>query len=161
MSLLNAAPTWLAILLSLLLVGAAVQDILTRRISNYLVLAIILLGVVAVAVIGPSSALWQNGVLFILALGIGLPIYSAGILGGGDIKLLAAIILWSDLHGAPRLIAAVFMMGGLVAVAMLIRLLASRTPAEGRGAQRRSVPYAVAVAGGALAIIWYGRALTL
>jgi len=159
MSLLNSAPNWLAILLSLVLLAAAAQDIIVRKISNYLVLGVILLGIVAVAVVGPVVALWQNAALFILALGIGMAVYSSGILGAGDVKLLSAVILWSDLKGAPRLIAAVFIAGGIIAVVMLLRLILNRTPAGERLQQRRSVPYAVAVAGGALLIIWYGRPL--
>jgi prepilin peptidase CpaA len=159
MNLLNSVPNWLAIILSLLLVAVAVQDTFQRKISNYLVLAVLILAVAAAGVVGPSTALWQNGVLFVLFLGVGMAVYAGGILGAGDIKLLAALALWCDLAGAPRFIAAVFITGGLLAMIMLIRFAIRKGPLDVKAQERRSVPYGVAIAGGALFIVWYGRTL--
>lgn len=159
MNLLNSVPNWLAILLSLLLAATAAQDIWQRKISNYLVLAVLALGFAAMWFVGFGAALWQNAVVFILVLGVGSAIYAGDILGAGDIKLLAAISLWCDLAGSPRLIAAVFIAGGALAAAMLIRFALLRRSSGEKLKERRSIPYGVAIAGGALLIVWYGRSL--
>lgn len=161
MNLLNSVPNWLALLLSLLLVAAAAQDLWQRKISNYLVLAVLALGLVAMWLAGPASVLWQNAVVFVLAFGIGLAVFAGGILGAGDVKLIAALAAWCDLAGAPRLIAAIFIAGGALAAATLIRFAVQRGPAAGKLTERRSVPYGVAIASGAMLIVWYGRSLGL
>jgi len=157
MSLLNIAPLWLALVLSLLLVAAAVQDILVRKISNILVLLVMAAGGVAMVVAGPRLELWQNGAVFAALLAVGTFAYARNVLGGGDVKLLAATALWTDLQGAPRLLAAVFISGGILALLMLARALIGRRGADEKVRKRRSVPYGVAIAAGALLILWYGR----
>ena len=157
MNLLNTVPTWLAALLSILLVGAAVQDIRVRKISNLLVLAVLILGIVAMVVVGPRVQLWQNFLVFAVLLGLGLVAYTKRVLGAGDVKLFAATALWVDLAGAPRLIAAVLIGGGLVALLMLGRVVVGQKQVTEGMRKRRSVPYGVAIAAGALLILWYGR----
>ena len=50
--------------------------------------------VVAAVMAGPELALWQNLVVFLALLAVGTPMFAAGKLGGGDVKLLAAVGLW-------------------------------------------------------------------
>ena len=75
-------------------------------------------------------------------------------LGGGDVKLLAAVGLWFDLAGAARMLLAVVLAGG--ALAVLILLLRSFSWSEGAKARvhllrpRGGIPYGVAIAAGAL-----------
>jgi len=157
MNLLNTVPTWLAALLSILLVGAAVQDIRVRKISNLLVLAVLILGIVAMVVVGPRVQLWQNFLVFAVLLAVGLVAYTKRVLGAGDVKLFAATALWVDLAGAPRLIAAVLIGGGVVALLMLGRVVVGQKQVTEGMRKRRSVPYGVAIAAGALLILWYGR----
>lgn len=159
MNLLNSVPNWLALLLSLLLLAAAAQDIWQRKISNYLVLAVLALGLAAMWLAGPATVLWQNAVVFVLVFGVGLAIFAGGILGAGDVKLMAALAVWCDLAGAPRLIAAIFIAGGVLAAATLIRFAVQRGPSSQKLTERRSIPYGVAIAGGAMLIVWYGRAV--
>ncbi|URD60886.1 prepilin peptidase [Sphingomonas sp. KRR8] len=157
MNLLHIAPWWLAALLTLVLVAAAIQDIVARKISNLLVLAVLLLGLVAMVIAGIRPLLWQNWVIFAGLLVVGTVAYSRQIFGGGDIKLFAAVGLWSNLSAAPRLLVAILISGGVLALIMLAKLLVRREPGAGPLSSRRSVPYGVAIAAGALIVTWYGR----
>ena len=157
MNLLNSVPMWLAVLLSVVLLAASVQDILVRKISNLLVLAVLIGGLAAMVIMGPQVALWQNLLVFVVLLAVGVFAYARKVLGAGDAKLIAATGLWVDLAGAPRLVAAILISGGLVALLMLIRFaIGPKVVGEGMK-KRRSVPYGVAIAAGALLIVWYGR----
>lgn len=148
------------ILLQLLIVAAAVQDAWRLRISNRFPLAIIACFVGWVAVIGLEVDLWQNLVAFLLCLGLGLLLFSRNWLGGGDVKLLAALALWFDLAGAGRLLLLTALGGGLVTLAlMLIRRLLPSPAGTGFAAMRKRgpIPYGLAIAAGALlAIHLYG-----
>lgn len=154
MNLMATAPDWLIILLCLALALAAAEDAIRLKISNILVVAVIAGAVIAVLAIGPTFGLWQNLLLFAGFLVIGTGLFSAGILGGGDVKLLAAVALWVDLGHALFLLAAVFIAGGLLAAAMLSsRLLPGRSDGVPLRARARRVPYAVAIAAGALFLL--------
>lgn len=140
MNLLRDAPVWAQLLLTAILVGAAIHDCLQRRISNWLCLAVALAAVIAAIAAGPTSSLWQNGVIGALLLGIGLPLFAAGWLGGGDVKLLTALGLWTNFAVVLPLLACVLLAGGVVALlSIMVR--------GGRAARRsKGVPYGVAIA---------------
>jgi prepilin peptidase CpaA len=149
MNLIVAAPWWLIALLMLALGAAAVEDAVRYRISNLTCAAVLIAALVAVAVQGFSSGLWQNFALFAAFLAVGTLAFAAGWLGGGDVKLLASIGLWLDLRAAVGLIAAVFIAGGLVALVYIVarRMVHAAGPSIGRHAQ---IPYGLAVVAGAL-----------
>ena len=100
MNLAAEAPQWLALIVAVLLLAAAVEDAVRLRISNLIVLLVIVAAVVAAGIAGPELALWKNLVVFLGLLAIGTPMFAAGKLGGGDVKLLAAVGLWFDFTGA-------------------------------------------------------------
>ena len=143
MNLLLDAPLWAQLLLVGILIGAAVQDIVRRKISNWLCLAVILTAIAAAIAIGPTLALWQNAACFGLLLAIGTPLFAAKWLGGGDVKLIAALGLWANFAVILPLIAFILIGGGvLAAISMAVR--------GGRAANRaRGIPYGVAIAVGA------------
>jgi len=148
-NLIHQAPVWLLAVLALLLLAAAAQDAVSLRISN-LISAMVLLGaVVAITLQGPSTAVWQNGVIFIAVLILGSFAFGRGWLGGGDVKLLAALGLWVDFDAAILLFASIFVVGGVLALIYVFsKVLAGRSfSAPG---QDRRVPYGIAVAAGAL-----------
>lgn len=146
MNLIVGAPWWLVAVLILALAAAAVEDAVRLRISNLACAAVLVAGLVAVAIHGLSPALWQNAVVCMAVLVLGTAVFAAGWLGGGDIKLLAAIGFWLDLRAAAGLIAAVFAAGGVVA---LIYLLARRIADNDRGSRHTAVPYGLAIVLGA------------
>lgn len=149
-----AAPPWLAMLFAVLLMLAAFEDLWRLKISNWICAAIIVAAVVAVILAGPVAGLWQNVAVFAALLAVGTPLFAYGKMGGGDVKLLAATGLWFDLTGAGRMIVAVALAGGVVAIVVLIlRTIKWSQAARERIAILRpkgGIPYGVAIAGGAL-----------
>ena len=144
------APSWTVWIIIALLAAAALEDMWRLRISNFTCGAVLAASVVAIALSGPTYDLWQNAVVFIAALVFGTLLFSAGWMGGGDVKLFAAVSLWFKFDGALRLVAFVLIAGGLVAVifilARLLRGRKSRAQPIGRG----QIPYGVAIALGAV-----------
>src|SRR5262249_47283506 len=78
-----------------LLVWAAIQDFRARRIPNWLTLNLAAGGLLASLLSPHALAAPASSILGLLAgLGIALVLFSLGALGGGDVKLLAAIGAW-------------------------------------------------------------------
>jgi len=156
MNLATGAPIWLAALLLVTLVAAVIEDASRLRISNITCLAVLIEAIVAIGIEGFSTDLWQNGVAFLCVLVVGTAAFAARLLGGGDVKLLAALALWLDLKHLPWLIAAVFIAGGLVAVAYLSTRLVTSGVAGVRQKDRR-IPYGIAIAAGAVLVFAFQR----
>lgn len=154
MNLAVEAPQWLALLFTVLLLAAAAEDAVRLRISNMTVLLVIVAAVIAAIVVGPALALWQNLAVFAALLMVGTPMFAAGKLGGGDVKLLAAVGLWFDLEGAVWMLLDVVLAGGVLA----ILIIALRSLGWSEKIRRRivllrpggGIPYGVAIAAGAL-----------
>ncbi|HWI77249.1 MAG TPA: prepilin peptidase [Sphingomicrobium sp.] len=136
-------------LLALILVVAAVIDVRTFTISNRLNIAVVLLALVFWWSIGlplwPDAAIQlavAGGVFVLLALA-----FFAGMMGGGDVKLAAAIALWFSPAATLRFLVFMSIAGGILTlVVLVIHRVRSR---EGRP----EVPYGVAIAIGGLAIL--------
>lgn len=76
-----------------LLVIAAYSDIRTFRIPNVLVLGIAALGIGRLVLLGdPISAIYAVCIVILVFI-IGFLLFSRGLIGGGDVKLLMATIL--------------------------------------------------------------------
>lgn len=76
-----------------LITWAAASDLLSYRIPNAVSAALVLLFLVTATVFGLP---WLPHLLAgIIALGLGLAVYRFGAVGGGDIKLVAALALWA------------------------------------------------------------------
>jgi prepilin peptidase CpaA len=133
------------------MLAAAVEDAARLRISNLTVLVVLLAAIAASLINGPSWELWQNLAVFVIVLALGTAAFSAGWLGGGDVKLFAAAALWFDLRSALSFVAIVLISGGVVAVAYLLIHAFRRLPVAGKKARR--VPYGIAIAVGALTMI--------
>lgn len=156
MTLLTSAPGWLAAILFLLLLIAALQDIWRLEISNWICAAVAVCAFLAVAIGGPIIGLWENLLLFAAVLGIGTLLFARGWMGGGDVKLLAATALWFDLDQGWKMLVAVAILGGLeTLIVMLLRLLPwpSRIR-QGVESLRRDegIPYGVAIAAGVMLV---------
>lgn len=154
MNLAATAPAWLSLLFVILLVLAAAEDAWRMRISNFTVAAILVGAVIAAIIAGPTLALWQNMALFAGLLAVGLPMFGAGKLGGGDVKLLAASGLWFNLHGGLLMILWTVLAGGVLALLiLLLRLVDWPQRIRARIAVLRrgsGIPYGVAIAAGTL-----------
>ena len=154
MNLAWFAPQWLALFFAILLVAAAVEDAVRLRISNITVGLVLIGAIVTAFVLGIEPRMWQNVALLVSALVVGTPLFGRGILGGGDVKLLAATFAWFNLSAAPTVLMAVALSGGVLA--LLVIALRSfnwsdKTRQRAVVLQRRGgIPYGVAIAAGAL-----------
>jgi prepilin peptidase CpaA len=157
LNLIAAAPLWLLAVLGVALAAAAIEDAARYRISN-ITSIVVLAGAIAAAVIeGPSVALWQNAAVFGAVLVLGTIAFSAGWLGGGDVKFFAATALWFDLFSALQFVVLVFFAGGVVAVCYLLSRPFRNL--EGDKKKKGRVPYGIAIAVGAIAMILLHSAL--
>ena len=149
MNLAQTAPTWLLIILGLLLAAAAIEDAVRLRISNLTCLGVMLAAVVAMALTGFELRLWQNALNFAVLLGIGTLLFASGKVGGGDVKLLAALGLWFNFVGGVRMLAAVLIAGGVFALLFIAFRLISGSKTS-RGKLGGLIPYGLAIVAGAL-----------
>ena len=149
MNLITFAPQWLALLTAAALLAAAAEDALRLRISNITVLVVLLGAIAAMSFDGFHGPIWQNGIVFAAILAIGTIAFARNLLGGGDVKLLAATGLWVGFAAVLWLLASVFIAGGLVALLYIVLRKA-------RGKSRREanrIPYGVAIAAGAFYVL--------
>ena len=139
----------LMIVLALLLLVAAVIDVRTYTISNRLNLTVALLAPVYWASVALSpwpdvaAQLAVGAAVFVLLAGA----FYAGMMGGGDVKLAAALSLWFSPPSAIRFLVLMSIAGGVLTLAMLVWHRARKR--EGRP----EIPYGVAIAFGGLAIL--------
>ncbi len=161
MTLLASAPAWLAMVLVLLFVTAAIEDMWRLEIENFLSGGVAVAAFVAVAVDGPIVGLWQNLLLFALVLGGGMLLFARGAMGGGDVKLLAASALWFDLSQGSKMLVAVAIAGGLETLAiMLLRSFPWPDTVRRKVALLRrgeAIPYGVAIGAGVALIGCWAR----
>ena len=161
MNLLSAAPSWLALLLYALLAIAAIQDGWSMKISNWVSGAIAVGAFVAVALDGPIVGLWQNLLLFAGVLAIGTLLFGRNLMGGGDVKLLAAGALWCNFSAGWKMLVAVAIAGGLETILILLLRGVSwseRTLESVEFLRRRGgVPYGIAIAAGLILVTWWVR----
>jgi prepilin peptidase CpaA len=147
-----------------LMLIAALEDLRRLIIPNALTLSL--------CVLWPFSVVVTPSILVILAsLGCALTVFlagalcfSRGYLGGGDVKLLAAATLWAGPGGTAPLLVLTGVLGGLLALLLLIppgaqiaafaraKLGPAEVPEKFAGAT--PVPYGVAIAAAALLVIF-------
>ena len=136
----------LCLLAILLLIGAA-TDWQRRSIDNWLTGAIALAAPLYWWATGlgwwPDIALQLGIAAAVLAIGIGL--FAAGAMGGGDVKLLGGLALWFPGLVMLRLSIIMSIAGGILTLVMLIRHKISRSEAP------LEVPYGIAIS---LAGLW-------
>ena len=136
----------LVVLLAAMLVWAAVVDVRTFTISNKLNLAIALMAPLFWWATGVD--LWPDAAIRV-AVAVGVFIlfaiaFQLGAMGGGDVKLAAALALWFAPGDTVRLIILMSLAGGVLTLAVLGLHRARKK--EGRP----EVPYGVAIAFGGL-----------
>jgi prepilin peptidase CpaA len=156
---------------TLLLVYAAVGDLRTRRIPNYLVLVLGMAGLAfSVLHASPVEGAMRGAGGLVVGLVLWLPFYLLGWLGAGDVKLFAAAGSWlgpvrtlegaviAGLAGAILALAWIAWNHGLRRAVETV-WLASAAPtvlatSGDSGRSSRSLPYGVALVVGALVAAW-------
>ena len=142
------------LLFPLLMAFAASSDLLTMRISNALVLALVV-GFFATALFlqMPLEQIGQSCLVAIITLVVGFSFFAFGWVGGGDAKLAAATMLWVGMSEVlPFLVYAALLGGALTMLILGLR----RWPLPERIAQwkwldrlhdsKSGVPYGIALA---------------
>ena len=150
---------FLLVVLAIILVVAAVIDVRTFTISNRLNAAVALMAPLYWWSIGlplwPDAAMQIGAALAVFAV-LALTFY-LGMMGGGDVKLAAALALWFSPLSTVKFLVIMSLAGGLLTVVVLIlhRRKVRRESADGieKEKQKPEVPYGVAIAIGALWIL--------
>ena len=148
MNLAANAPYWLIGILFTLLLLATLEDGWRLRISNILPLGVAAAGIIAILVVGLSASIWQNALLFAVTLLVGSLAFGARLLGGGDVKLLAACMIWFDLRSGWQLVMAIAIAGGLLAIVILAARQFTRGLRDSRWIVLRpkgGIPYGIAI----------------
>jgi len=147
---MDIALSWILLgALAAMLLAASYCDLKARTIPNGLNLAIALLAIPFWWSLGlplwPDAAL-QLGVAAIV-FGLFAIAFALGAMGGGDVKLVAAIALWLPFQAVAALLFIMSLAGGVLTLAMWIRHKLAR-----RG-EKLEIPYGVAIAFGGLWLI--------
>lgn len=155
MIVLQQAPLLLLVLFLLSVLAAAAVDVRKRRVPNMCVAGAALSGVAAFIVTGNASLLWQPLLAALVILLAGTFMFARGWIGGGDVKLLAGAALWFTGQGVLTFLASVFLAGGVLAlVAVGWRVATHKRVSRESG---YVLPYAVAIAAGAVALVAFER----
>ena len=139
----------LLVALALILVVAAVIDVRTFTISNRLNATVALgaplywMSIALAPWPGMAIQLAAGGIVFALLAGA----FYAGMMGGGDVKLASALALWFSPAGTLKFLVLMSIAGGVLTLGIIGWHRAQKR--EGRP----EIPYGVAIAFGALAIL--------
>lgn len=135
--------------LAAMLIVAAVVDVRTFTISNTLNLAVAAgaplywLSISLAPWPGMAVQLAAGAIVFVVLAGA----FYAGMMGGGDVKLAAALALWFTPAGTIKFLVFMSLAGGVLTIVLLALH-------RGRGREGRpEIPYGVAIAFGGLAIL--------
>jgi prepilin peptidase CpaA len=142
-------PPLLLAVLAILLVVAAVIDVRTFTISNRLNITVALLA--PLYWLAAGLPLWPDAATQIaVAAGVFLLLagaFAIGMMGGGDVKLAAALGLWFAPSATLLFLVVMSLAGGVLTLALLV---AHRLRSK---AGRPEIPYGVAIAFGGLVIL--------
>lgn len=133
-----------------LFLAAAATDVAGRRIPNRIVACLAAVGLLRLAALiltGPAlGAVWATAALdlgvAVAVFALGAAVFHLNLLGGGDVKLLAAGALWLGAGAVWPFLMVTALAGGALAVAYLA------LAAAGRAETGRGLPYGVAIAAG-------------
>jgi len=139
-----------------LMAAAAVEDIRRLVIPNAVVAGLCVLWPLHLAV-APSftiaGGLGAAGCAAVVFL-VGALLFSRGMIGGGDVKLLAAATLWAGPASTPSLLVVTGVLGGLLTLVLLFsaRLRAAISWARAAAVSSLPVPYGAAIAAAAVIV---------
>jgi prepilin peptidase CpaA len=153
-----------------MLVVSAVSDVLHRRIPNSMPMIVAVSFLIAGAAspdrVDLIGGLWVAGLIFI----VGFVGFALGKIGGGDVKLMAAVGLWAGPAAAIDYLVLTGLAGGALALLYLLPEIAHamtwlRATAERHVPSLQAVadkgdvkvnglPYGVAIAAGGMFVLW-------
>jgi prepilin peptidase CpaA len=147
--------------------GVAVWfDVATRSIPDLCSIALLVFGLVVRLLDGPSAALASGAIALVVGVVL-VALHGRGVLGGGDVKLIVALLVGTAPSVALEMLFWIAMAGGVLGVVYLALSFVMPRPAlrprapllvrvalveANRIARRGPLPYAVAIAVGAIAV---------
>ncbi|SDF83673.1 A24 family peptidase [Terriglobus roseus] len=99
---------------------AAVMDVRSRRIPNWFTLPTLVGALILQVTIGGLHALALSFVASVLAGSLFLVLFLAGGMGGGDVKLIAAIAAGIGLSNTGALLVLTALCGGVMAIVVIV-----------------------------------------
>lgn len=150
MNLVPDAPAWLLTILFAAMAAAAIEDFIRLRISNITCAVVFIAALIAMVLHGVSLDLWQNALVFAVLLICGTLMFSAGKIGGGDVKLFASLGLFVNVSAGVWLLSTSLLAGGVLALIYI----AVRHFRGGR--KSKGIPYGIAIVAGA-SIVFAGQ----
>ena len=154
--------------LPFLLAFACYGEIKARRIPNWLTLGGIALGLGAAAIDGGLEGLKDSALGLAIAGGLFLPFCLLGVVGGGDMKLMAAVGAITGWPMVLRVLCDTCLAGGIIAIALmawhgilLTTLLNAMRVIFGMPRRREglskapTVPYALAITIGTIFAVFF------
>lgn len=131
------------------LVAAAASDIASYLIPNSLSIVLLLAFPAAALLSGmPLATIGLHALAGLVMLGVGFVLFVRNLLGGGDVKLMAAAAVWTGLGQLPAFVVAAALAGGLVAlICIAIRFARHR-----RIDPKAHIPYGTAIALGGILV---------
>lgn len=156
------AASFLSVALTLCMVWVVVSDICLYIIPNRLnaLIAVLFLLAAFTLPVAPLSALGAALIMFLVGLGL----YSLGLMGGGDIKLLTVLTLWTGWSIASlQFIFLTAIFGGLLVLVVLPlrvvaptvwRTLRPTKPLPRFLTKKQAVPYGIAIASAFTFLLW-------
>lgn len=152
-----------------LLFLAAYGDLRNRRIPNALCLAVGVLGLVRIAFAGDAVAALYTIAAAAVVFTASLMLFWRGAVGGGDVKLVAAMALLIGYREVVGFLVLMSICGGVLALGTLLRELSvgarraarrsrsASAPAGAMPAATPTVPYGVAIAAAGVATLILAR----
>jgi prepilin peptidase CpaA len=155
------AQLFILVVLPLFLLAAALCDLTRYTIPNRLCAALALAFVLFALLLPlPLSVLGLHAAAGAAGLALGFALFALGWIGGGDAKLFAAIVLWLGFGDLAAYAAAAALFGGALTLTLLmLRQVPLPAALLGQGwilklhDRRSGIPYGVALAAGAFAVL--------
>lgn len=154
---------WLIVgIVPFLLVFAAVSDLRTLQIPNWISIGIA--GLFALGALAAGLDVWSFVEHYAIGFGVlaaGAVLFAINIMGGGDVKLLAAISIWFEAADLGALLVMTAIFGGVLALLVLLMrrfrdaapfasALPWLTDVADDGLASITIPYGVAISAAAI-----------
>lgn len=155
-------------LLTVFLLAVFYTDFTRYLIPNWLI-AIIIALYPAMLLMTPSIpegfSIWYTLITFVAVFVIGLGLFALRLTGAGDVKLLAALSLWTGVEAIVAFIIFTALIGGCLAFTLLLgrplagMMVKSAHPEVLPRVLRygEPVPYGLAIASAFLIVLWMGK----
>jgi Flp pilus assembly protein protease CpaA len=142
---------YIEVALAAVLFYAALTDLRTFKIPNNLVLLLLVLYVLFAMIARTPFEILTDLALAAVIFAVLLWFYTRGVIGGGDVKFVAAACLWVGLHCALLFSITLLLLIGLHLFAAWMGWAATKSMAG-----RLAIPYAPSVAGSLIAVTLFG-----